>query len=170
MLRRSERFARLLEGPSQFSPVGGFGATGVTCDCNCSAGPTIPCRICNIPAANLTLSWNFLPGGIPPACVGSTTLTYVPGVPPIWFGIFPAVPPAVCAPCPNQQIKVTCGGSGIEMAFGFAGTFFCQMTYSLLKAGDSCSPFHLSFTFPGPFAGCGGCDPRSATVPLILTA
>lgn len=131
---RSEQWNRILEPPNwKFTRFGG---------CCCSSGPPfLACSPCNIPEANLTLSWvNSLFGN------GSTSLTYS------------SPPPSWNSACSNGLLyKLLCTGGVIELRVIYFTTGSCPTgtqqycsnvrvtPNGLTLASYTCSPFSVTF-------------------------
>jgi hypothetical protein len=129
--------------------VKAFTLGSIGAPCCCASGPaTVTCTPCNIPAANLTLSYtNVISGN------GSTTLTYTTG------------PNAWTSACTNGLLyKVLCTAGQLELRVIYFTAGSCpagtQQYCSNLRSSPltlnffshTCSPFSL--TFKPSSSGC----------------
>lgn len=130
--------------------MGIFGARACKGNCGCST-PSLTCSPCNIPEANLTLSWvNSLSGN------GSTTLVYSPS------------PASWASGCSGHNdallFKLLCTGGDIELRaiYFTAGSCpsgtqqYCSnlrvSPYTMPISSYTCSPF--SITWSPVSSGC----------------
>jgi hypothetical protein len=120
----------------RFTSVGGSGG-----GCGCCGGGGITCSPCNIPSANLTLSWVNLGSGN-----GSTTLVFSSSLTQWATGCFDGV-----------NAAVTCTGGAIEFQVFYYVVGVCptgtsnycsnlrSAPGSIPLASYTCSPFSLTF-------------------------
>ncbi len=119
-----------------------LGGIGSPCCCGGSV-PTYPCGPCNIPKANLTLSWvNTLVIGN-----GSTTLTYS-SVGPSWAsGCVHGLKYSFACTSGTDELRVTFWTSGA--CPGPGQTSFCSnllaAPFTLVLFSHTCSPFSMTY-------------------------